>query len=683
MTELAQSQETSQGHSFRTARRLPRLPEFSSLPGLAQSYCLLMVELLFAANGAAYWGSGPNVMLLAQNAWETQRRDNMLMAWALLSVTLSLLFVGAAWRKQDEALRRIADRLLPIIPISLLPFLLSTDHFRHRPLTFLVLLGIFGFVTEACFYAAFKQSKGLLDRLSRLREGTHRLVPWLPWAIVLSAAGGYALYTGYLTVLNHHRFGTGAFDLGIFNNVMFNSYKGHPFRTTIMLPTGSQSFLLCHSPYLVYLLMPFYALFPTAETLLWCQAGLLGSGAIFLFLFARTQVTAGVAAVFSLLYLLFAPMHGAQFYDFHWLTIASPFLLFLLYALATARPFLILLSTLLCWLLREDLAPGLALLGAILIVSGKRPRAGVFLVVGSGIWFAINKFIIMPSFGTWWFANLYGDLTTPTEKGYGSAMKTLINNPVYVLQTLLKEGKFIYLMHMVAPLALVPIRRPSLAILLLPGALFTVLTNAGANFSIRYQYSSHYAAYLFLAVTVYFASELRKERARAGADPLLRSRARGGSLLVALCACTICHSATFGVVLAPKSFIGGAFPIEFSLSEKEKQTHSAFDELRSLIPREATVTSTTKDAPHLSNRLNIYAFSHSRHPSEYLLINPSSFGMGSTNQDILAALDQAPYGLVRQVRGITLWKKNHSSPETKRALERLRRKLGGKRPRRH
>jgi len=610
------------------------------------------------------------VELLRQNAWPSPARNHLLLLWVGLLVLVSLLVAEATRRFGLRAVGRVARLMLPIIPLAFLPLLLATDQWFHAQLNYLVLLGLFGFLTQACVAQALSEAPGALAWAQRVADKLHARAPWLPLASVIAGAVFYMGYTGYLTVLNHHRWGTGAFDLGIFDNVIYNTLKGYPYRTTIMFPDGAQSFLLSHTPYLMYAVLPVYALHPVPETLLWLQATLLASGGIVLFFFARTQLAAGYAAALALLYFLFAPMHGAQFYDFHWLTIATPFLLFLFYAIARNTLWMIGLGTFLVLALREDLAPGLALLGVILLLGNIRPKVGLFLAVGSGAWFAINKFLIMPSFGNWWFANLYDHLTTPTEKGYGSVIKTLVTNPLFAIPTLFNEGRITYLLHLLVPLALIPIRRVKLAMILIPGALFTVLTNAGANYSIRYQYSSHYAAYLFAAVAIYFrdisTNHPSPEKARVSAL----------STYAGLALCMVCHSTTYGVVLKPSSFVGGAFPIAFSLTKEERAHFQAFNELEARIPREATVTCTTKDSPHLSNRLNIYAFSHSHHKSEYLFINPTSFGMGSTNQDILAALDGDEYGLVKKVGEMTLWKRGYSSPETKAELAHLKRRLG-------
>jgi len=248
-------------------------------------------------------------------------------------------------------------------------------------------------------------------------------------------------------------------------------------------------------------------------------------------------------------------------------------------------------------------------------------------------------------------------------------------NPLFVIPSLLTANKLVYLLHLLAPLALIPVRRFTLAALMLPGALFTVLTNAESNFSVRYQYSAHYTAYLFAALVFYFWSK----QPQPGAALSPRTQTRSAATLGALVLCMICHSTTYGVVLKPSSFAGGTLPIAFSLTAKEQKELKALNTIRVKIPEDASVTSTTKDSSHVSNRLNIYAFGHSSHLSDYLLINPSSFGMGATNQHILAALGSNQYGLLDKVAGITLWKRGHSSKDTPDELQRLKRRLGGSR----
>lgn len=71
------------------------------------------------------------------------------------------------------------------------------------------------------------------------------------------------------------------------------------------------------------LLLPIYAIDPHAETLLVIQALLVASTPVSIYFMARQIVgSAWVGCGLGLAYALYAPIHGAVFFDFHFLTAA-------------------------------------------------------------------------------------------------------------------------------------------------------------------------------------------------------------------------------------------------------------------------------------------------------------------------------------------------------------------------
>jgi uncharacterized membrane protein len=637
----------------------------------ALSQLVEAILLLFCEGAAVTWlcaflGSD-GLDFVSKNSWPTLARNSLLGALALIWL---MTLGGILWlyfRDSVAWAARLGRVLLPLVPLSLVPGLLVPGYWSSRPLPFLILLTLLGFVAESCF------SQSALECSSFFARGVPKpqlpkfvpavLYRALPLCFVLVASGTYVVVTGLLTVWKHHGFGTGAYDLAIFDNMMWNAMHGSPYHSSIMYNGGPGNSLAGHAEIAMVFFVPFYALYPSSEALLWLQAICLGAGAIPLFLLARVFLRAGYAVAIALLYLLYAPLHGSQFYDYHWLTIIPPFLFLNFFALATHRTKLAVLSTVLLWLLREDVAPGLLVLGLVLAVSGYRVKQGLWLALSSGAWFVLVKFVIMPSLGTWFFADLYAELATPTEKGYASVIKTLVTNPWFVVQKLLTANKLEYALHIVAPVALLPLRRFGLAVLLLPGAFFTIFTNWSAAHSIAFQYSAHYTAYIFAAVAVYLA--------QVGSNPR-----RLGALL-ALLLTMICHSTNFGVLLRPSSFVGGSALEILEKRDAEAERLRGLHLLRAQIPKDASVIATTRDSSHLSARTHIYAFGHSRVHAEYALIHPQSFGMGPTNQDIWAVLGGGEYGLLAEEGQTTLWKRGHASERTGAALKALRRQVGG------
>ena len=68
---------------------------------------------------------------------------------------------------------------------------------------------------------------------------------------------------------------------------------------------------------------------------------------------------------------------------------------------------------------------------------------------------------------------------------------------------MLKEEKLIYLLHMFAPLALLPMRNRALLLLAIPGFAFSLLTTGyDPTLSIGFQYTCHTIPYLFAATVL-------------------------------------------------------------------------------------------------------------------------------------------------------------------------------------
>ena len=182
-----------------------------------------------------------------------------------------------------------------------------------------------------------------------------------------------------------------------------------------------------------------------SEIWLVIQTAAVGMAALPLFLFAQTQLSRPAAVLLALAYLVFAPVRRAMLDDFHWIALL-PFVAFVLcYAIARRNRWLIALSV-------ASLAAGL-----------------------------------VPAWRTTWEGVAIAD-----------AIRTLAINPAYVVTTLLTEAKLVFCLHMLAPLAFLPLRRPALALLVIPAALLTLLVPEGAAAdAFTTQSSSLWLPYLF------------------------------------------------------------------------------------------------------------------------------------------------------------------------------------------
>ena len=98
-----------------------------------------------------------------------------------------------------------------------------------------------------------------------------------PIVVVGVAAGTVAMVLGKLAVMRHVALQTRAFDLGIYDNIMWNTSHGR-FLACSLVKSGVHT--AAHFDPILVLLVPAYALVPRAETLLVVQTLWLVSGVV-------------------------------------------------------------------------------------------------------------------------------------------------------------------------------------------------------------------------------------------------------------------------------------------------------------------------------------------------------------------------------------------------------------------
>jgi uncharacterized membrane protein len=568
-------------------------------------------------------------------------------------VVLRFKLAGARW------VMRAGEICAPLSLACFVPALLNYRQWYGQPLPYLVQLLAFVLVLERLLARAFGPQANAWPSIARAADGAPtRMARIAPLTIVLAAATAYAVYMSHFTIMRHHLLGTAGFDLGIFDNLMMNAMHGRPFRSTVAVPMGS--YLSNHAEYGMYLFVPLYALRPGAETLLILQSVFMGFAALPLYLFASTQVSRAAAAALACASLLFAPLHGPNFYDFHWMPMSMFFFYWLFYAIVKRNVGWIALLTVMICSMREDTAFGTIAVGLYLIATGYWPRLGTVLTLVSTLWFILVKFVIMPWAGPWWFADIYKDLMAAGERGYGSVVRTILINPNYFLKLLVNEPKSVYALHLFAPLALLPLRHPALWLLMLPGFFVTLMTTGYApTVSIAFQYTTTWIPFLFAGTAI--ALRLRARE---------RGHAAQRASVIALCAGVLCHSYVFGAILQHNTFIGGFSPVYFEMSPGERTRYEDLRALAAKIPPNVSVAATELEIPHVSTRLDAYTLKVTDGDADYLFLNKHHLD-NDARQHLRKALKHFAYGLVDQRGEFVLFAKGKVSKDTDGVLRSL------------
>jgi uncharacterized membrane protein len=643
---------------FEVPAPAPAPGERSIIPGLFRSFGLLTLEA--TSLGLAIWfaAAGPRrIPYITSNI--LARRDRSLLLALMFGLAFLACLAAAAVlirrraRIHDalEKLEGVARRLAPLSVSVFVPLLLHWQVWVGRDLTFLALALVLGLGTKVAFETALSAPPlfprlALGDRLRRLaaryRAASPRLAAATPLLLVCAGAAFYAAFFSYHTVQFHWNVHSRSFDLGIEDNIVWNLLHGGPlFKCSpIFGPVGSH--FGYHATWFAYVIAPFYALHQGPETLLILQATIVGAAAIPLFLFARRYLPESVACGLALCYVFYPPVHGANLYDFHYVTLGPFFHWTTLFLLVTRRDRWAILMVILTISVREDVAAGLAILGAYLILSGERPKAGLWIALAGGGYFVVMKLFIMPRAAShatvlWMFT----ELLPAGESGFGGILKTAIGNPGYTATTLLERDKLIYVLQLLVPLAFLPLRRPIGLLFIVPGFLFTLLSTKYAPLiSISFQYTANWTSYLFLGVVVNLAWLARPRHPADTAGPH-RSKAWLCGLVAASLVCTY----QYGALLQQNTVRGGFGTYLFGTSDADRANRAWLKKLLALIPPKAKVAGSESLVPHVSARADAYTIRVGLFDAEYVL-----FVLGQTAPDelvhVVGALQRKEIGVI-------------------------------------
>jgi hypothetical protein len=260
----------------------------------------------------------------------------------------------------------------------------------------------------------------------------------------------------------------------------------------------------------------------------------------------------------------------------------------------------------------------------------------------AAVYFVAMRFVIMPRFGPTYFLGTFRDLMPEGSVSFGGVILTLISNPTYVLSTWLNPEKLRYALQILTPLALMPLRRPWMAVALIHGSILTLLTTGDPPMiEITFQYSANFMPYIFTATAHYLGS--------LPTDAVGSARRRAGLFAVALG--TVLCGVHWGAI-PPRELIRGGFA-EMSMyppTRGDLKKHDDLQELHALVPKDAWLAVSEQEMPHLS-RLNMLSLRDTT-SADYLLYGVGSGGFGGDNGERVLAAGE--FELVAERPGLKL-----------------------------
>jgi uncharacterized membrane protein len=403
-----------------------------------------------------------------------------------------------------------------------------------------------------------------------------------------------AFYTGF-AIHRHYVFNSAMLDLGIQDQVVWNTSQGRPFEESI----EGNNYLGDHFQPLMALLAIPYRLYPSVYWLLIFQSVCLGLGGIPVFRLARRAFLSPLAGLaFALAYCLYPAVGYINRFDFHFEVVVIPLLLAAWDALVTDKPRLASLWLGLALFGKEEIGLTVAMTGVVAAISLKRIRFGI-------IWFFVGLtfsftalFILIPAFRGGPSDTLlrYGWLGQTSSQ----MLQRLVLDPGYVLSGIQRLGWFYMVGQLFGPVAFLNLLQPLYWLMILPGFAYNLLSGFGAQHTAYYQYVAPIIPGVFIGA-IYGAAWLTRRLTRSLHRylPDLQAASYGYLVLVFLITCSICAFVVDNPILDR-----GVVPDAW----KRMPNDAAVREALTLIPSDAKVFTTNQYGSHLSHRryLGVY-----------------------------------------------------------------------------
>ena len=409
----------------------------------------------------------------------------------------------------------------------------------------------------------------------------------------------YFLGLSIMTVTRHHRFLTTASDLGIFNQAFWTTLHGEGFfyETPDFWFNPNGSFFGVHFAPILFLFLPFYAIYPAPDTLLVIQAFFIALAIIPIYLISRDRIGKySLCAV--LLYVLYTPMFFVSLFDFHLEAFVPVFLLFMVYFFDKKKYSLYFVSVVLALSTIEFVPLITATFGMCVILrvlfnslrrhiwswrflKDKESIYGFLTVLLSVLWFFVALQV----------KKIFNPHASPVPSQFAHLLNPSEWSTLYVYLEKYLDEKLLYVILLFGPLVFLSFLSPLDLAPVVPWFLMCFLSDYAPYFIVRYQYSAFTTAFIFYSM---IKSVRKLSVVRDKIDDYRIKR-----IMVLL----IVVSLLFATYAVEK------YDLRKNLFGSYSDEHiELLNYIISLIPEDASVLAQNDIFPHISGRKNAYVY---------------------------------------------------------------------------
>lgn len=414
-------------------------------------------------------------------------------------------------------------------------------------------------------------------------------------AAVITAviAAAVTAFICIISVCRHMTYDTACFDMGIFAQ-MFHSMKTEFTVNTTCERDYLLSHFNVHPSVILYVLLPFYALFPSVKTLVIAQAVLCISGVIPVVLIARNHGFKGFFTVLiSIVYIFNAGLISPSFFHFHENCFLPAILMWLLYAVDTRKTVLIYIFSALVCTVKEDAPLYIICIGLFLLADekGKKRYHGLIIAAAALICFVIMMSCLMSTgSGDMMMDQRFSNLTFGDNTGFGGIVLNILRNPSYFFSLFFSEKSLVFFLQMMLPLLFLPFltTRIHRYFLMLPFVIMNLVIGSGYRYAAEMGF--HYTfgtSCLLIFMAILNCSDLKEESRRT-----VTAVIAAAALITAMpvLSCNLVHLENYS---------------------KNASHYQNIEACLASIPQDACVIADTNYLPHIAERKEIYLLDES------------------------------------------------------------------------
>jgi len=418
---------------------------------------------------------------------------------------------------------------------------------------------------------------------------------------IISVVSGISLFaiSFLLSALRHQSYQSSSHDLGLFVQGVWQISTGNtPYSSYLDV-----HILADHSSFFLYFISVLYKAFSNPIFLLFAQSAFLGLACIPLaFIGKEKDLDAKQLAVTLIAYCLYPVVINVSLFDFHPDVLSIPFFFLMLLAFEQRKIGLFVLSLVAVASTKAVLSLSIIFFGVSVILLTRQKVFGLIALAFGLFWYIFSVHYIIPAFSE-------GVFTVDRHAGHfeglgtssGEILINIFKNPLLVLSRLFSQRTLSFFVGLFGPIAYIfwSLKRRSVFYLVasIPTLAICLLSVSSHYVSFSRMYMIPLVPYLMLMVVDYHGESQNMD--------LINRQYR---LMIALIVCIV------GFIIYTD-----IDKIASRIISSPPERTQAIDKAILQIPSGASVLTTDKIAPHLSNRnqINIVVKNIKRNPTEY------------------------------------------------------------------